>query len=198
MSLKIKKKKAEASVKPGTYLAICVVVADLGEQYNAKFDKYSSKLQLAFEIPSERITVDGEDKPCWVMQDYTASLNKKAGLRTLITSWLGRELTADEEECFDVSQLLGKPCMLSVTVAETDSGTYSNIAAVIGLPAGMEAPKPESDLILFDWDGFDEEKFNALPPWLQTKIKKSSEYQKRYAIDEKLDFDNEEERQPEF
>ena len=39
-------------MQEGTYLAVCVMVADLGEQYNEKFKKYANKLLLAFEVPS--------------------------------------------------------------------------------------------------------------------------------------------------
>lgn len=179
-------------MKAGTYIAVCVVVADLGEQYSEKFKTYSPRIQLAFEIPSERITVDGEDKPCWIMEEYTASTNAKSNFCKMVTSWRGKAFTDEEAAEYDASQLLGKSCMISVTLDETPSGTYNNIASVVGLPAGIDAPKPESDLILFDWDNFTEEGFNALPEWLKTKIKKSTEYQQRYAVDEALDLTEEE------
>lgn len=188
MSLKIKRKKAEASVKAGTYIAICTVVADPGEQYSDKFKSYSPKLHLGFDIPSERIMIDGVDKPCRVSKDYTASINSKSAFFTMITSWQGKTLSDEEKQEFDASALLGKGCMVSVTVDETESGTYNRIASVVGLPAGIETPKAENDLILFDWDTFTEDGFNALPEWLKDKIKKSTEYQQRYAVDEQLDM----------
>lgn len=189
MSLKITKKKAVASMQEGTYLAVCVMVADLGEQYSERFKNYSNKLLIAFEIPSERIEVDGEDKPCWIMKEYTASLTDKANFCKMITSWRGKALSAEEKaEGFDVSELLGKGAMIAVSLTENENGSYNHLESVIGLPKGTKAPKPESDLTLFDWDDFSEEKFNALPEWLQDKIKKSTEYQTKYAIDENIDI----------
>lgn len=199
MSLRVKKKKAVASMQEGTYLAVCVMVADLGEQYNEKFKKYANKLLLAFEVPSERIEVDGEDKPCWIMQEYSASLAEKSTFYKILTSWCGKAMTADEkEEGFDASKLLGKAAMIAVNVTESDGGTYNNITSVIGLPKGTQAPKAESELILFDWDDFSEDKFKALPEWLQGKIKRSTEYQQHYAIDEKLDIPEEGNSEPDF
>ena len=178
-------------MEAGTYMAVCVVVADLGEQYSEKFKTYSPKIQLAFEIPSRRITVGGEDKPCWIMEEYTASTNAKSNFCKMVTSWRGRAFTDEEAAEYDASQLLGKSCMISVTLDETPNGSYNNIASVVGLPEGVDAVKPESDLILFDWDSFTEEGFNALPEWLKTKLKRSNEYRQKYAIDEKLDFADE-------
>ena len=108
-------------------------------------------------------------------------------------------MTADEkEEGFDASKLLGKAAMIAVNVTESDGGTYNNITSVIGLPKGTQAPKAESELTLFDWDNFSEDKFKALPEWLQEKIKRSTEYQQYYAIDEKLDIPEEGNSEPDF
>ena len=69
MSLKAKR-KVVSSIPPmdgGTYMGVCVAVVDLGQQYKQfekqKQGKYAEECMFIFEIPDERVEVDGEDKP---------------------------------------------------------------------------------------------------------------------------------------
>lgn len=65
MSLKARRKPAN-NIPPmdgGTYMAVCIGVIDLGEQYK-QFDKqkqgkYAEECLFLFEIPDERVHVDG-------------------------------------------------------------------------------------------------------------------------------------------
>ena len=72
MSLKAKRKPANniPPVDGGTYMAVCIGVIDLGEQYRQfekqKQGRYVNECMFIFEIPSERVQVDGEDKPRWL------------------------------------------------------------------------------------------------------------------------------------
>ena len=103
MSLKIKRKSG-TSVPPmeaGTYPAVCIGIVDLGEQYSETFKKYSDKLLIIWEIPSQTIEIDGEDKPRWLSKDFAASLHEKSVLHKILVSWRGKaftekELTEDE------------------------------------------------------------------------------------------------------
>ena len=72
MSLKAKR-KVVSSIPPmdgGTYMGVCVAVVDLGQQYKQfekqKQGKYAEECMFIFEIPDERVEVDGEDKPRWL------------------------------------------------------------------------------------------------------------------------------------
>lgn len=206
MSLRTKKKSG-ASVPPmeaGTYPAVCVCVVDLGNQYDKFNKKYAGKLLLTWEIPSQRVQVDGEDKPRWLSRDFTNSLHEKSGLHKLLVSWRGRpfteaELTPDEDGFvqFSALDMLGECCLLQVIVEERDDGTKRNkITSVIGLPAGMEAPKPENPLVAFDMDNWDDAIFSSLPDWVQGRIKKSTEYQKLHAPEVTVDFSEDPPSQP--
>lgn len=104
MSLKIKKKSG-SSVPPmdaGTYPAVCVGIVDLGEQYSATFKKYNDKVLVIWEIPSQTIEIDGEDKPRWLSKDFSASLHEKSNLYQMLVSWRGKAFTEAElaeDEC---------------------------------------------------------------------------------------------------
>ena len=189
------KKKEKASYPPmdaGTYAAVCVAVIDIGEQYNSHFKNYQSKVMLIFEIPTETIEVDGEVKPRWISADYAQSLNEKSNLYKTLTSWLGRALSEEELEGFDLFDMLGQGCFINLLVEEKESGVYNQISAVMGLPKGMPEPQSETEKIGFSFsDGFDENVFEKIPEWIREKIKKSTEYQKLYAKTEELDFPDE-------
>ncbi len=198
MSLKIRK-KSSASLPPmdaGTYPAVCVGVVDLGEQYSETFKKYSDKLLVIWEIPSQTVQIDGEDKPRWLSKDFSASLHEKSNLYQTLVSWRGKafteqELAADRNGFmqFSVLDMLGTGCFLQVIVEEKDSGSYNRITSVIALPAGMEAPVTNTPLIAFDMDAWDDGVFNALPGWIQSRIKKSTQYQKLHVPADSIDVD---------
>lgn len=198
MSLKIKKKSG-SSVPPidaGTYPAVCVGIVDLGEQYSETFKKYNDKMLVIWEIPSQTIEIDGEDKPRWLSKDFSASLNEKSNLYQTLVSWRGKaftenELTEDETGFmqFSVLDMLGTGCFLQVIVEEKDGNSYNRITSVIALPAGMPAPATETPLIAFDIDAWDDEVFKSLPGWIQERIKKSTQYQKLHVPTDPVDVD---------
>lgn len=198
MSLRTKKKSGPSAppMDAGTYPAVCVGVVDLGEQYNTFDKKYTEKILLTWEIPSQRVQVDGEDKPRWLSREFTNSLNEKSALHKLLVSWRGRpfneaELSQDAGGFtqFSVLDMLGEGCLLQVILEEKEDGTKRNkITSVIGLPAGMEAPKPENPLTVFDMDSWDDEVFSSLLGWVQERIKKSPQYQKLHAPETTVDF----------
>ena len=68
MSLTVKETKGGggAPIEPGAYPARCVGVVDLGIQHNDFNNKDQEKVRLIFELPTERVQVDGEDKPRWL------------------------------------------------------------------------------------------------------------------------------------
>jgi hypothetical protein len=203
MSLKLKKKKVTKipPIEGGTYMAICVGVIDVGEQYNQNFKNYSDKLMLLFEIPDETVDVDGEQKPRWLSKEYTASLNEKAKLYKDLVSWRAKpfsEEELDEEgDGFDVRSMAGKACMLTVIIREGKSGTYNQIEGISPMPKGLPSPKSDSEVLIFDIDDRDEAVLKKLPEWIQKKIKSSTQYAENLP-EQKLDFpeENEEEECP--
>ena len=206
MSLKAKRKPAN-NIPPldgGTYMSVCVGVIDLGEQYR-QFDKqkqgkYAEECMFIFEIPSERVQVDGEDKPRWLSSKrYTVSLHERSALYQMLTSWRGKALSDaeldPEGDGFDLMQMAGQGAMLSVSVVEKDDGSRHNkIEAVTGFPKGIPVPKTESEILVFDADDPDMEVFGKLPEWIQDIIRKSTQFAD-HAPDEKVDIPPDQEAQ---
>lgn len=198
MSLKLKKKK-KVTVPPlagGTYLATCIGVIDIGEQYNQNFKNYADKLLLLFEVPGETVVVDGEEKPRWLSREYTASLNEKAALAKHLVSWRSKEFSEEEFEEFDIKTMLGASCMLTVICKEGENGTYNKIENVTALPKGVPEPKTDQELLAYDIDERDEAVFEKLPEWIQNKIKKSTQLAENPPEDA-LDFGENETADPE-
>lgn len=188
MSLKAKRKPV-SDIPPldgGTYMGVCVAVIDLGQQYKQyekqKQGRYVEQCLFIFEIPSERVQVDGQDKPRWLSSKrFTVSLHERSALFQLLTSWRGKALSEAEldpaGEGFDLMQMAGQGAMLSVSVNEKDDGSRSNkIEAVTGFPKGIAPPKPESEILVFDADDPDMEVFAKLPEWIQDAIRKSTQF----------------------
>ena len=177
MSLTVKETGGggSAPIEAGSYPARCVGVVDLGIQHNDFNNKDQEKVRLIFELPTERVQVDGEDKPRWLSKPYTASLHEKATLRKDLDAWRGKPFTAEELAGFDLKSVINAPCLLTVVHKESkNGGTYANIGGISKPMKGMEVPPLENDPILFDMDADDaEETLKKLPDWMQDEVKKS-------------------------
>lgn len=198
MSLRLRKKSKSQipPVEAGTYPAVCVGIIDLGEQFSEKFKKFNDKLLIIWEIPSQTVSIDGEDKPRWLSREFTTSLNPKCGLYTTLVSWRGAAFTEQELQedtdgftQFNVLDMLGKGCFLQVIVEENDRGRFNRVTSVIALPAGMEVPATKTPLMAFDMGAWDDDVFKVLPEWIQEKIKKSTEYQEEHVPTDAVDVD---------
>lgn len=160
-------------VPMGTHIARCVTVVDLGIQETTWSGEVSHKHQvyIAFEVPEVRVEweKDGEkhEGPALIGSTYTNSIGEKANLGKLLTSWRGKTFTDDEKEGFDLFTIIDIPCQLSVTHNTKGEKTYANIASIMGLPKGMDAPARETDLLIYS-PGAPECK-GTLPEWLQKK-----------------------------
>lgn len=173
-------------VEPGSYLARCVGVVDLGEQeveYKGK-TRYSDKVKLIFELPTERITIDGENLPRQLSRNFTFSVSKKGSLRQFISAWLSRSFTDSEFSELDLFSLLRRPALLSVVHSE--DGQYANIAGAMAVPRGMDVPVAQSDLIRFDTQEWDDSAFDALPEYLQDQLKRSTQYRNMHLPDQEV------------
>lgn len=159
-------------VPEGSHLAVCDMFVDLGMQDSHFGAKH--KIFLRWQIPALRLKYEKDDEqfdvPMTVGAQYTLSLSEKSNLRPILQSWRGKAFTPDELKKFDVTTVLGKPCMITVTHApKADGGVYSNVGAVAKLPTGIPAPTLEGNVTLYDADNLGS--FEKLRPWLQEKIK---------------------------
>lgn len=168
-------------VPQGTHLAICNMVVDLGLQETTYMGQLRIKHQvyIRWEIPDERIeyiTPDGEKRegPRVIGKTYTLSLGEKANLRKDLEAWRGRAFTPAELEGFDLLNLLGVPCQVTITHKQKEDKTYANVTSLAGWPKGLDKPSgPENAPLKYCAD--DTADFDTLPEWLQKKIKEQKQ-----------------------
>lgn len=155
----------------GNHIARCYMVCDLGEHeqtYLGESKGMKRKVRLAFELCNETMS-DG--RPFSVAKKYTLSLNEKAALRKDLESWRGRSFTVEEEAGFDLFNVIGKPCMVSVVHDHADNGnTYVKINAITAIPKGLEAPPLINEPLGFSLDDFDQTVYDSFPDWLKNLI----------------------------
>lgn len=161
----------------GTHLAICYRVIDLGTQrveYQGQ-TKEQRKVLIGWELPGERME-DG--RPFSIGQRYSWSMHEKSRLRHDLESWRGKKFEQSDFGAggFDISNLIGKPCLLSIVHTEKDGKTYANIASVSKLVKGMEVPKMENETVFFDLDNLDRAEFDKLSDTMKKIIEASPEY----------------------
>jgi hypothetical protein len=159
----------------GTYIAVCTATVAIGWQETHFGEK--EQLKVRFEVPTERIEYekDGEqvEGPMVIWKTYTCSLNEKANLRRDLESWRGRQFTEEELAGFDIANILGKACSITIVHRESGGKTYANVSTVSGIPKGTSAPTHEGDLLDFDNENYTGTQLEALPNWLQDKIRDS-------------------------
>lgn len=170
-----------APVPAGTYAARCFSMVHIGtivEEYNGD-SKEQNKVRISWELPTEKKVFSEEkgEQPYSVSKDFTLSMHEKANLRKFLESWRGKGFTEEEAKSFDITKLLGKPCMLSVIHKTSKQGKlYAEISSVSTLPKGLECPAQINPTFEFSFENFDQAKFDSLPDWLKDKIKTSKEY----------------------
>jgi|SRR6478735_5112329 len=163
-------------VPEGPHPAVCDMFVDLGlQETTGKFaGKIQHKIYLRWQIPSLRLSYekDGQqiEGPMTIGSKFTLSLHEKAALRKILKSWRGRDFTPEELRRFDVTTILGAPCLISVSHAPKDGGgVYANVDAVMKLPPGINVPALEGEPLLYDADNMGT--FEKLRPWMQELVK---------------------------
>lgn len=174
-------------IEAGTYAARCVSMVHIGT-IKGTFEgqeKIQNKVRLTWELPTELKVFKEEngEQPYFVSKDFTISMHEKATLRKFLEAWRGKGFSEDEAKSFDITVLLGKPCMLSVIHKSKDGRTYAEISSLSSLPKGMTVPDQISPTFEFSWAEFDQAKFDSLADWLKAKMKTSKEYEHRFALE---------------
>ena len=163
----------------GTFLARCVKLVDLGTQTGEYQGKATSRRQviIGWELPDELMeTGDAAGKPFLVTAFYTQSLSDKAKLRHDLVAWRGREFTPVELEGFEAKNILGAPCMLTLTMNDKEKVRVTSVA---GVPRSMKGKVPKqvnpSMLFSLELDEFDEAVYQGLSDGIRKMIDSSPE-----------------------
>lgn len=167
-------------MEPGNYVARCIKMIHYGtitEDYLGT-PKTLNKVQLTWELPTE-LKVFSEEKgeqPYVLSKDFTLSMHEKASLRKWLEAWRSKAFTNAESEAFDITNLIGKACMLNVIRTTKGDKTYANISGVSSIPKGLSCPPQINDSVVFSVDDFKQELFDTFPDYIKDKIKSSAEY----------------------
>lgn len=170
------------NIEPGTHSARCYGMVSLGTQpSNIKEYAPSFQVLLMFEFPSEIVEVNGEKKPMATnhfLKAYLGSVKKPSKTNLFLTSWRGRPFTQEELAGFDISKVVGKPCLLNIVHAERGGKIREDIASISPLPKGMTLPIQFNQSVIYEIEEGRNEKFMALPEWIQKRIELCSEWTK--------------------
>lgn len=168
-------------VPAGNYIARCYQMIEVGTITEIVMgeQKVLRKVRIGWELPDELREFDKSrgPQPLVVDQEYTLSMNEKANLRKMLESWRGKGFTDKEAECFDITKLIGVPCMLNIIHKTSKKGsTYEQISSVTAVPKGMTVPPQITKTFILSYDSFNEDLFNSLPDFIKTKMQGSLEY----------------------
>ncbi len=180
-------------IEAGSYPATCYSMIEMGtnEEVFQGETKMVNKVRITFELPTELVTFNEErgPQPRVISKEFSLSMHEKSNLRAFLESWRGKSFTENEASAFDVTKLLGVPCLLSITHKTAKNGnTYANITGISLIPKGMEVPEMVNDKQVLSFDDFNEELFSSLPDFIKEKIEMSEEYKSlRMEADKKDD-----------
>lgn len=184
MGIYAEKKEGDfIQVEPGTYVARCYSMIEIGTietEFNGD-KKMSHRVRLTWELPSETAVFHQEKgpEPFAVSKEYTLSMHEKSTLRKDLESWRGKGFTEEEAKRFDITKLLGVPCILSVIHQpgkKDPSKSYVVISSISKLMKGQTCPPQVNATQLLCFEDFNHELFEKLPEYLRDKIKSSEEY----------------------
>jgi len=170
-------------VPSGTHIGRCYSMIDIGTvewEWQGE-TKYTHKVRLSFELPNEMRDFGGEEKPMVIEKEYTKSLHEKANLRRDLEGWRGKSFTNQELSSFDITDVLGSPCNLSIIHKTAKSGNeFAQIGSISGITKGTKCPDQFNDSFIFNYeDNFNEEWLEQQPEWIQDQIKNTDEYKNK-------------------
>lgn len=185
-------------VEAGTHLARCVRMVHIGtvmESYGNEPAKPKNKVFLTWEFPTMLIEGGEYDgKPRVISKEYTLSLHPKTTLCKHLVAWRGKSFSPKEAEAFDITKLLGVPCMITVVHNEVGDKVYANIGSISGLPKGLEAPAQVLETMAVNATNVDEHE-DSIPSYIVEKLKTSTEFQ-AFAAEPETTTEEEEEELP--
>lgn len=166
----------------GTYPGRFVQIVDVGEHEQTDFQtgegtgKFARELFFAYELPTERIEVNGEDKPKWISERLKFSLNEKSKLTARLSALAGKKPAKTIED------LLGNPCMVEIGSTKNGNAKITNVSKLM---KGVSVGDLENDARAFDMDEPDMDIWDTLPDFIKKMIKDARNFPNS-AIEQKL------------
>lgn len=184
----VKATNTERFIPPeDTYIAKLYSIVDLGTHDTGfkKQDKdgkdttipiIQNKVLFTFELQDCNLP-DG--RPAVVSQEFTASLNDRAKIVPVLVALLGgksehQDYVSTEGRILSevLTQVIGKPCQLSVVHVKKKDKTYVNIGSVSALPSSMKSlvtATVNPTLVITDVDNISTADAAKLPDWVKNK-----------------------------
>lgn len=184
-------------IPAGNYIARCYQMIHIGtiEEDFAGEKKLLNKVRIGWELPTELKVFNKEkgEQPCVISKTYTLSLNEKANLRKMLASWRGVDFTEEQAKSFDVTKLLGVPCMLNLIHKPSKDGSvmYEEIGSISAMPKGIPCPDQVNATQELNYENFDFDFYNKLPDFLKAMIQGSKEFKALNHIDVDVSNDTE-------
>ena len=165
----------------GTHVARCVRLIDLGTHHGEwqGTPTVRNQVYIGWELPNELDSFNDKMQPYVVGMFATNSLNEKSKLRPLLEAWRGRGFTTEELMKFDLANILGQPCLLTVVHETKDGKTKAKVLGAGKLVKGMECPPQVNPSQQFFIDEWNNAVFESLPEGFQKIIRESDEYKQR-------------------
>jgi hypothetical protein len=154
--------KGEGFEKPpaGNHPAVLVAIIDMGTQrqeYQGNIT-WPERAFFVWELVTKR--QEGmKDRNHLVGIDLTVSLNVKSKLRLWIEARSGKKIR--DGEAYDISQELGKACLLNVL--HTEKG-YARVEGVAAIPDGFTVPPAQNKPVIITLDEF--RAGTPIPEWV--------------------------------
>jgi hypothetical protein len=169
-------------IPQGNYVARCYQMIEIGtvqEEFEGQ-KKIMHKVRIGWELPTEQRVFDEAkgEQPLVISNEYTLSMHEKSKLRAILQSWRGKAFSEEEAKSFDITKLIGVPCMLNIIHKVTPNGTYANIGSVAPIPKGLECPPQINPTFVLSYDNFDYGAYMGLPDFIKAKMQTSLEFQK--------------------
>lgn len=180
-------------VPGGLHDAICYGVVHTGTvevEFNKK-KKMRNLIFILYELPSVThvFNEDKGEEPAGCSKKFTYTYDDRGNLLDWINTWSNGKINKKNINDLDVENLVGIGCKLQFIEDVGDKGRkYSYAKGVIALndeeKKTLNKAALHNPIQTFDVDEFDQEKFDALPAWLQKLTENSQEYKNLNITDE--------------
>ena len=119
MSAVVQQKAQKPKLADGVYRAVVAAVETDGVQ--SRFDSRSDLVRIGLDLVEE---MDGQQPRLWLVSPP----NLQGRLKSLVESALGREITSEEAQGFELEQIMNKDVDVVVAETRTKEGfSYSRI-----------------------------------------------------------------------
>ena len=121
------KRNSNFTPHPETDGPIKAVLVDITE-LKKRMTQYGEKDEFRMVYETEAMDTENDRRFCIWSRGYTPSLNEKSALRKDLKKMMGRDLTANELDEFDLEDLIGHGIKLIIQHEHKDDKTYANIS----------------------------------------------------------------------